>query len=153
MRSGGHSSLVLSKASGKEKIRGRFRFPAKEERQIVGTAGRRLLSDLCFYFSFEVISFYSIFHITCFLMRFVREWEEGIRKFCSQGPNWPFVRWRSFYYTHLHPSGFCFLVQVRASLLFKVSKTGNKKRPTCFATFLQNELNSDAVRFTNQFKK
>ena len=25
----------------------------EEERQIVGTAGRRLLSDLCFYFSFE----------------------------------------------------------------------------------------------------
>ena len=35
--------------------------------QMVGTAGRRLLSVLCFYFSFEVISFYSIFHIICFL--------------------------------------------------------------------------------------
>ena len=35
----------------------------EEERQIVGTAGRRLLSDLCFYLSFEVISFYLIFHI------------------------------------------------------------------------------------------
>ena len=27
-------------------------------------------------------------------------------------------------------------------------KTGNKKRATCFATLLQNELSSDVTRFT-----
>ena len=31
----------------------------------------------------------------------------------------------------------------------KVGKNmGNKKRATCFATLLQNELNSDVARFT-----
>ena len=75
---GGHSFLVLSKASGKGKIRGRCRFPGSKKIKnmngqqsvpgvlMVGTAGRRLLSDLHgFYFSFEVISFYSsFFHIS-----------------------------------------------------------------------------------------
>ena len=31
-------------------------------------------------------------------------------------------------------------------------KTGNKKRATCFATLLQNELNSDVARFTTHIK-
>ena len=31
-------------------------------------------------------------------------------------------------------------------------KTGNKKRATCFATLLQNELNSDVGRFTTHIK-
>ena len=31
-------------------------------------------------------------------------------------------------------------------------KTGNKKRATCFATLLQNELNSDVARFTIHIK-
>ena len=59
----------FKKASGKEKFADVFAFPEEkeEERLMVGTVDRRLLSDLCFYFSFEVISFYSIFHITCFL--------------------------------------------------------------------------------------
>ena len=35
---------------------------------------------------------------------------------------------------------------VRVDLRY--GKTGNKKRATCFATLLQNELNSDIVRFT-----
>ena len=30
----------------------------------------------------------------------------------------------------------------------KVRKMGNKKRATCLATSLQNELNSDVARFT-----
>ena len=30
--------------------------------------------------------------------------------------------------------------------------TGNKKRATCFATLLQNELNSDVARFTTHIK-
>ena len=33
------------------------------------------------------------------------------------------------------------------SLLLSYSKTGNKKRATCFATLLRNELNSDVARF------
>ena len=32
------------------------------------------------------------------------------------------------------------------------SNTGNKKHATCFAALLQNELNSNAVRFTTQEK-
>ena len=32
------------------------------------------------------------------------------------------------------------------------SKTGNKKRTTCLATLLQNELNSDVARFTTHIK-
>ena len=35
---------------------------------------------------------------------------------------------------------------------FKVRKKGNKKRATCFATLLQNELKSDVVRFTTHIK-
>ena len=31
-------------------------------------------------------------------------------------------------------------------------KTGNKKRATCLATLLQNELNSDVARFTEHIK-
>jgi len=31
-------------------------------------------------------------------------------------------------------------------------KTSNKKRATCLATFLQNELNSDVARFTTLIK-
>ena len=31
-------------------------------------------------------------------------------------------------------------------------KTGNKKRATCFATLLQNELNSDVARFITHIK-
>ena len=30
----------------------------------------------------------------------------------------------------------------------KVRKNGQKKRATCFATLLKNELNSDVARFT-----
>ena len=30
----------------------------------------------------------------------------------------------------------------------RYGKTANKKRATCFATLLQNELNSDVARFT-----
>ena len=61
--------LFFKRRVEKKKFEDVFAFPEEkeEERQMVGTAGRRLLSDLCFYFSFEVISFYSIFHITCFL--------------------------------------------------------------------------------------
>ena len=32
------------------------------------------------------------------------------------------------------------------------SKTGNKKLATCFATLLQNELNSDVTRFTTHIQ-
>ena len=32
--------------------------------------------------------------------------------------------------------------------VLRYGKTGNKKWTTCFATLLQNELNSDVVRFT-----
>ena len=35
---------------------------------------------------------------------------------------------------------------VRVDLRY--GKTGNKKCATCFATLLQNELNSDIARFT-----
>ena len=75
---------------------------------MVGTAGRKLLSDLCFYFSFEVISFYSIFHITCFLKtgRGLSSRREDIRRFCSQGPNKPFAPMTSFYCDDQNPSGF-----------------------------------------------
>ena len=61
--------LFFKRRVEKKKFEDVFAFPEEkeQERQMVGTAGRRLLSDLCFYFSFEVISFYSIFHITCFL--------------------------------------------------------------------------------------
>ena len=38
--------------------------------------------------------------------------------------------------------------KVTASL----TETGNKKRATCFATLLENELNSDAARFTTHIK-
>ena len=34
----------------------------------------------------------------------------------------------------------------------RYAKTGNKKRATCFATLLQNELNSDVARFTTHIK-
>ena len=34
----------------------------------------------------------------------------------------------------------------------RYGKTGNKKRATCFATVLQNELNSDVARFTTHIK-
>ena len=52
----------------KEKFADVFGFPEgkEEEGQIVGTSSRRLLSDFCFYLSFEVISFHSVFHIICF---------------------------------------------------------------------------------------
>jgi len=36
------------------------------------------------------------------------------------------------------------------SCILNVFKTGNKTRATCFATLLQNELNSDVARFTTQ---
>ena len=32
----------------------------------------------------------------------------------------------------------------------RYGKTANKKRATCFATLLQNELNSDVARFTTR---
>ena len=35
----------------------------------------------------------------------------------------------------------------------KNGKTGNKKRAICFATWLQNELNSDVARFTTYENK
>ena len=34
----------------------------------------------------------------------------------------------------------------------RYEKTGNKKRATCFATLLQNELNSDVARFATHSK-
>ena len=34
----------------------------------------------------------------------------------------------------------------------RFGKTGNKKRATCLATLLQNELNSDVVRFITHIK-
>ena len=37
--------------------------------------------------------------------------------------------------------------------LLKYGKTGNKKQATCFATLLQNELNSDVARFTTHKNK
>ena len=39
------------------------------------------------------------------------------------------------------------------STLFYLRQTGNKKRATCFATLLQNELNGDVARFTPCEKK
>ena len=38
------------------------------------------------------------------------------------------------------------------TLRLRHSKTGSKKRATCFATLLQNELNSDLARSTTQFR-
>ena len=38
-------------------------------------------------------------------------------------------------------------------LILRSDKTGNKKRATCFVTFLQNELTSEVARFTNHGKK
>ena len=35
----------------------------------------------------------------------------------------------------------------------RYGKTGNKKRAICFATWLQNELNSDVARFTTHENK
>ena len=35
----------------------------------------------------------------------------------------------------------------------RYGKTGNKKRAICFATWLQNELNSDVARFTTHLNK
>ena len=35
----------------------------------------------------------------------------------------------------------------------RYGKTGNKKRSICFATWLQNELNSDVARFTTHENK
>ena len=103
---------------------------------MVGTAGRRL--DLCFSFSFEVISFYSIFHVICFLKTgggLSSRREEDQKMFCSQGPNKPFAHMTPFYYYDQNPSGFCFLVQIRASLLFRYSKTGYKKTHHLFCNF------------------
>ena len=37
-------------------------------------------------------------------------------------------------------------------LVLRYGKTGNKKRATCFATLLRNELNSDVTRFTTLIK-
>ena len=34
----------------------------------------------------------------------------------------------------------------------KVPKNGNKKRATCFATLLQNELNNDVALYTTHIK-
>ena len=36
------------------------------------------------------------------------------------------------------------------TLRLRHSKTGSKKRATCFATLLQNELNSDVARSTGR---
>ena len=41
-----------------------------------------------------------------------------------------------------------FVVHVKLSY----SKTGNKKRATCFATLLQNEMNTDVARFTTRIR-
>ena len=43
-----------------------------------------------------------------------------------------------------------FAQQHRSVLIY--GKTGNKKPVTCFATLLQNELNSDVARFTTHIK-
>ena len=72
------------------------------------------------------------------------------------------------YYTcGRHPSGFqeaskgiwCYIVCPALDCSFvclinglKYGKTGNKKCVTCFATLLQNELNSDVARFTTHIK-
>ena len=34
----------------------------------------------------------------------------------------------------------------------RYGKTGNKKRATCFATVLQNQLNNDVARYTAHIK-
>ena len=41
-----------------------------------------------------------------------------------------------------------FVVHVKLSY----SETGNKKRATCFATLLQNEMNTDVARFTTRIR-
>ena len=41
-----------------------------------------------------------------------------------------------------------FVVHVKLSY----SKTGNKKRATCFATLLQNEMNTDVARFNTRIR-
>ena len=38
------------------------------------------------------------------------------------------------------------------NFISRCGKTGNKKKTTCFATLLQNELNSDVARFTTHIK-
>ena len=38
------------------------------------------------------------------------------------------------------------------TICLRHGKTGNKKRATCLATLLQNELNSDVTRFTTHIK-
>ena len=74
----------------------------------------------------------------------------------------------TLYYTcGSHPSGFqeaskgiwCYIVCPALDCSFvclinglKYGKTGNKKCVTCFATLLQNELNSDVARFTTHIK-
>ena len=114
--------LFFKRRVEKKKFADVSAFPEEkeEERQMVGTAGRRLLSVLCFYFSLDVISFYSIFYIICFLKTgggLSSRREEDKRRFCSQGLNRPFAPMKSFYYNHQNPSGFCFLVQIRAFVI------------------------------------
>ena len=41
---------------------------------------------------------------------------------------------------------------IRKFYALKYGKTGNKKRATCFATLLQNELNSDVARYKAHVK-
>ena len=43
-------------------------------------------------------------------------------------------------------------VWIGYSIELRHGKTGNKKRTTCLATLLQNELNSDVARFTTHIK-
>ena len=77
----------------------------------------------------------------------------------------PRLRW--YYTCGSHPSGFqeaskgiwCYNVCPALDCSFvclinglKYGKTGNKKCVTCFATLLQNELNSDVARFTTHIK-
>ena len=109
---------------------------------MVGTAGRRLLSHLCFHFSFEVISFYSIFYIMCFLKtgRGLSSRREGIRRFCSQGLIIGHLHlWRHFTAMTRIIQSFAFLCKLGLHCYLRCSKTGSKKRPTCFATFLKTE--------------
>ena len=47
------------------------------------------------------------------------------------------------------PDHFKFLLHLA---ILRYGKTGNKKRTTCLATLLQNELNSDVARFTTPIK-
>ena len=150
---------------GKGKTRFRFlgRKKQKKRRWTPGSPFQafrwwgRLVVDYSQSFVFILTSkwfrFTEFFTIICFLKTgggLSSRWEEDKRKFCSQSSNGPFSSMTSFYCYDQNPSGFCFLVQIRASLscYLRFSKTGNKKRPACFATLLQNELNSDAVRFT-----